>query len=136
MALRLKKAQKNAQKVAQFLAEHPGVKELHYPGLKVGCDIQKSQALGSGVVLSFSTESPAFSMKFVNSLRLFKITVSFGSINSLVEMPCLLSHASIPAHKRTIPESLIRMSIGIESPNDILADIKQAFERCTKLENE
>lgn len=69
--------------------------------------------------------------KFVDALRLFKITVSFGSCNSLVELPCLLSHASIPKDQRTLPEDLIRMSIGIEDIEDILGDISKALKKAS-----
>jgi len=57
--------------------------------------------------------------------------MSFGSCNSLVEMPCLLSHASIPKHKRTLPEDLVRLSIGVEHIADILADLTNAFREAS-----
>jgi len=149
MALRLERAQENARKVAEFLVSHPLVTDLHYAGItplnpppkwhtpdreysvaKREHDLHFSQAKGGGCVLSFTTPNSRISQTFINALRLFKITVSFGSANSLVEMPCLLSHASIPAEKRTLPEALVRMSIGIEHIDDILRDIKQAFAVC------
>jgi len=155
MALRLERAQENARKVAEFLSTHPLVTDLHYAGICPSRDVPKwhtpdrdyetakreydlhfRQTKGGGCVLSFTTKSSEISQTFINGLRLFKITVSFGSANCLVEMPCLLSHASIPAEKRTLPESLVRMSIGIEHIDDILQDITQAFEHCYKKEKE
>merc|ERR1712072_1483093 len=81
-----------------------------------------------GSVLSFETGDVRLSQRFVDACALFKLTVSFGSCNSLAEMPCLLSHASIPAEARHLPEDLIRLSIGIEDSRDICADIAQALE--------
>jgi len=146
MALRLERAQENAKKVVEFLSTHPMVTCVHYAGLPPQKEalnwqsydrnydtryneyvLHHQQAKGGGVLLSFTTKDVEISEMFINALRLFKITVSFGSCNSLVEMPCLLSHASIPADKRTLPASLVRMSIGIENIEDILQDVKQAF---------
>eukprot|EP00164_Ancoracysta_twista_P002611 GFYU01003474.1.p1 GENE.GFYU01003474.1~~GFYU01003474.1.p1 ORF type:complete len:506 (+),score=134.29 GFYU01003474.1:134-1651(+) len=87
------------------------------------------QSRGGGSVLSFQTGNVDFSRRVVNACRLFKITVSFGSCNSLIEMPCTLSHASIPTQERTLPEDLIRLSIGVEDSSDIIQDLDRAF-RC------
>jgi cystathionine beta-lyase len=118
MALRVGRSQGSAEQVARFLRRHPLVKELYYPGDSCGADggaggalardavpseeraIHFSQASGSGCVLSFTTGSMAVSRRVIDALRVFKLTVSFGSVSSLCEMPCMLSHASIPAHLR------------------------------------
>jgi len=89
--------------------------------------IHMSQSKGGGSIISFETGSVEFSRRVIDSLHLFKLTVSFGSCNSLCEMPSTLSHASIPAHKRTIPDDLIRLSVGIEDVNDLLEDLQQAL---------
>eukprot|EP01123_Difflugia_compressa_P006161 TRINITY_DN18323_c0_g1_i1.p1 TRINITY_DN18323_c0_g1~~TRINITY_DN18323_c0_g1_i1.p1 ORF type:complete len:470 (-),score=64.42 TRINITY_DN18323_c0_g1_i1:69-1478(-) len=140
MSLRLEKSQENALKVVKFLSSHPLVTACYYPGyyydknndqkrdFETEIELHKKQSRGGGSLLSFDTGNTEISRQFINALKLFKITVSFGSTNSLVEMPCLLSHASIPAEKRTLPESLVRMSIGIEHVQDILNDIKQALD--------
>lgn len=142
LALRVDKAQSNAQKVAEYLAAHPAVATLLYPGVNKGSKtdaklvermtkeykLHYSQASGAGCVMSFTTGSVAVSRRFIDALRIFKLTVSFGSVNSLCEMPCVLSHASIPADQRTLPDDLIRLSIGIEEPEDLMSDIAQAFE--------
>ena len=109
LALRVEKGQANARLVAQYLAGHPLVTKLRYAGLVPDpADVQAtkeyrihcSQASGPGCVMSFTTGSAALSRRFIDALRIFKLTVSFGSVNSLCEMPCLLSHASIPAAER------------------------------------
>jgi hypothetical protein len=137
LALRVEKAQANAMIIAQFLEKHPLVTKLNYPGLvpsesnpKAVRDykIHFAQASGPGVVMSFTTNSVALSRRFIDSLRIFKLTVSFGSVSSLCEMPCVLSHASVPKEKRSLPEDLVRLSVGIEDVNDLLQDISQAFE--------
>lgn len=78
--------------------------------------------------MSFTTGSVEFSRRLVDALRLFKTTVSFGSVNSLCEMPCTMSHASIPSEKRTLPADLIRLSVGIEDAVDLLDDLQRALE--------
>jgi cystathionine beta-lyase len=147
LSLRVARAQKNARRVAHYLNKHKMVQDVHYPcleptpakewqkrdrsfeTLKREYETHTRQASGGSCVLSFTTGDVAVSRRFVDALRLFKVTVSFGSCNSLVELPCLLSHASIPKDQRTLPEDLVRMSIGIEDIKDIIADIEQAFNK-------
>ena len=120
MALRVGRAQASAELVARFLRRHPLVKDLFFPGDSAGgagagvsagvgardAVSQKerathfSQAAGPGCVLSFTTGSNAVSRRVIDALRVFKLTVSFGSVSSLCEMPCVMSHASIPTHLR------------------------------------
>jgi len=132
MHLRVEKAQENAEKVANFLLSDPRVKTVLFPG-RGGCDakslaIHMAQACGQGSMISLTTGSVEFSRRFCDSCKIFKTTVSFGSVNSLIEMPCTMSHASIPSEKRTLPEDLVRLSIGIEDARDLLADISQALD--------
>eukprot|EP01059_Diplonema_ambulator_P013311 TRINITY_DN23841_c0_g1_i1.p1 TRINITY_DN23841_c0_g1~~TRINITY_DN23841_c0_g1_i1.p1 ORF type:complete len:540 (+),score=165.18 TRINITY_DN23841_c0_g1_i1:81-1622(+) len=138
LAVRIERQQFNAMKIAQFLTTVPEVKKLHYAGLGPGrgpatateesYKLHFSQAKGGGSVLSFETGNVRLSERIVDACKLFKITVSFGSCNSLIEMPCLLSHASIPAEKRTLPPDLIRLSVGIEDVHDLLCDLQRAFK--------
>lgn len=132
MFLRVERAQQNAEIVAAYLLRHPRIEKVLFPG-KGGCDAQslaihRSQATGPGGVISFTTGSVEFSRRLVDSLRIFKTTVSFGSVNSLCEMPCTMSHASIPSEKRTLPADLVRLSVGIEDISDLLEDLKHALE--------
>ncbi|KAL4607552.1 hypothetical protein ACB092_09G183300 [Castanea dentata] len=132
MALRVEKQQDNAQKIAEFLASHPRVKEVYYAGLPdhPGHDLHYSQAKGAGSVLSFLTGSLALSKHIAETTKYFSITVSFGSVKSLISMPCFMSHASIPAEVREargLTEDLVRISVGIEDVNDLIADLDNAL---------
>mmetsp|Transcript_106691 Transcript_106691/g.308690 ORF Transcript_106691/g.308690 Transcript_106691/m.308690 type:complete len:626 (+) Transcript_106691:133-2010(+) len=131
MHLRVSRAQENAEQVCSFLRAHPRVKDMFYPG-RGGCDakslaVHMSQAHGQGCVLSFTTGSVDFSKRFCDACRIFKTTVSFGSVNSLCEMPFTMSHASIPPEQRTLPEDLIRLSVGIEDSRDLVSDLAHAL---------
>ncbi|KAK4794719.1 hypothetical protein SAY86_012713 [Trapa natans] len=132
MALRIEKQQENAQKIAEFLASHPRVKRVNYAGLPDHPDrtLHYSQAKGAGSVLSFSTGSVALSKHVVEMTKYFSITVSFGSVKSLISMPCFMSHASIPAavrEARGLTEDLIRISVGIEDASDLISDLDNAL---------
>lgn len=132
MHLRVERAQQNAEKVAEFLLQHPVVKKAMFPG-RGGCDakslaIHQGQARGQGSMISFTTGSVKTSTRFCDACLIFKTTVSFGSVNSLCEMPCTMSHASIPTDACTLPPDLVRLSIGIEDADDLIADIGQALD--------
>lgn len=132
LAIRMEKQQQNAMTIATFLEGH-GFK-VRYPGLKSHPQytLHWSQARGPGAVLSFETGSTTISERIVQAARLFAISVSFGCVNSLISMPCRMSHASIdPATRkeRALPEDIIRLCIGIEDVSDLLDDLQQALVR-------
>lgn len=132
LAVRMEKQQANAMAIAQFLEER-GFK-VRYPGLKSHPQytLHWSQARGAGAVLSFETGSIPLSEHIVESTRLFGISVSFGCVNSLISMPCRMSHASIdPATRkeRALPEDIIRLCVGIEDLQDLIDDLSQALVR-------
>ncbi|TKA65498.1 Cystathionine beta-lyase [Friedmanniomyces simplex] len=132
LAVRMEKQQTNAMAIAHFL-ESRGFK-VRYPGLKSHSQyaLHNSQARGAGAVLSFETGSIALSERIVESTKLFGISVSFGCVNSLISMPCRMSHASIdPATRkeRSLPEDIIRLCVGIEDLNDLIDDLSQALVR-------
>ena len=132
LAVRMEKQQSNAMAIAQFLESH-GFK-VRYPGLKSHPQyaLHWSQARGAGAVLSFETGSIALSERIVEATRLFGISVSFGCVNSLISMPCRMSHASIdPATRkeRSLPEDIIRLCVGIEDVTDLIDDLSQALVR-------
>ncbi|XP_022153886.1 cystathionine beta-lyase, chloroplastic isoform X1 [Momordica charantia] len=132
LALRVEKQQANAQKIAEFLYSHPRVRKVYYADLPThpGRSLHYSQAKGAGSVLSFLTGSLALSKHIVETTKYFSITVSFGSVKSLISMPCFMSHASIPAavrEARGLTEDLIRISVGIEDVNDLITDLDNAL---------
>ncbi|KAL8172183.1 hypothetical protein V2J09_023987 [Rumex salicifolius] len=132
MALRVEKQQDNAQKIAEFLDSHPRVTRVNYAGLPghPGRSLHYSQAKGAGSVLSFLTGSLALSKHVVETTKYFSITVSFGSVKSLISIPCFMSHASIPAEVREargLTEDLVRISVGIEDVNDLISDLDNAL---------
>ncbi|GAB2295591.1 hypothetical protein Dimus_029751 [Dionaea muscipula] len=132
MALRVEKQQENAQKIAEFLAFHPRINKVNYAGLAghPGRSLHFSQASGAGSVLSFLTGSLALSKHVVETTKYFSITVSFGSVKSLISMPCFMSHASIPTsvrEARGLTEDLVRISVGIEDVNDLISDLDHAL---------
>lgn len=140
LAIRVDRCQENAEHIATFLLRSRIVKKVNYAGLEpskkdmlcgaqsaIDYKIHMGQAKGGGSVISFTTGSTNVSRRIIDSLRIFKLTVSFGSCNSLCEMPATLSHASIPADQRTLPEDLIRLSVGIEDVNDLIEDLTQAL---------
>ncbi|KAK4942118.1 cystathionine beta-lyase [Elasticomyces elasticus] len=132
LAVRMEKQQTNAMVIAQFL-ESKGFK-VRYPGLKSHpqYELHWAQARGAGAVLSFETGSIQTSERIVEAARLFAISVSFGCVNSLISMPCRMSHASIDAatrKERALPEDIIRLCVGIEDVNDLVDDLSQALVR-------
>jgi cystathionine beta-lyase len=87
-------------------------------------------------VISFTTGNPTISKRIVESCTLFDIAVSFGSVGSVISMPCTMSHASVPAalrEKLAPPPDLIRVSVGIEAVEDLIADLETAFEKAEPL---
>merc|ERR1712000_24774 len=130
LAIRMEKQQANAQAIAEFLESH-GFR-VRYPGLKSHpqYDLHWSMARGAGAVLSFETGDPAVSARIVEAARLWGISVSFGCVNSLISMPCQMSHASIDSKtraERQMPEDIIRLCVGIEDADDLIEDLSRAL---------
>ncbi len=138
LKLRIDCQQRNAMAVAKWLAERKEVTQVFYPGLAADAAYQlhQRQASGPGSVMSFSTGSVALSKTIAESARLFHIAVSFGSVSSSISMPATMSHASVPPEllaKRDLPPDLLRVSVGVEDEEDLIADLGQAFERASRL---
>jgi len=130
LKVRMDAQQANAMRIATFL-ESVGFK-VRYPGLKSHpqYDLHNSMARGAGAVLSFETGDIHLSERIVESAKLWAISVSFGCVNSLISMPCRMSHASIDAktrQERGVPEDLIRLCVGIEDGEDLLDDLRSAM---------
>lgn len=133
MALRMEAQARNCSILAHALAQHPLITKINYPGLPgtTGYDLNASQATSGGSLFSFETGNVKASQIIAEQTKLFKITVSFGSVSSSISLPCYMSHASIPAEVRAargLPDHLVRISVGMEHPQDLLADLDQAIK--------
>src|ERR1700730_189124 len=133
LAVRVERQNENALRIAEFLSQHPKVTRVHYPLLKGHPQrtLAIEQMKGGGGVLSFEVEGSGDDAKKVSeSLRLFALAPSLGGVESLVSLPVLTSHAMISAEHRQkmgVTEQLIRLSVGIENVNDLIADLEQAL---------
>lgn len=134
--IRVQRHCENGQKVAEYLENHPKVKTVYYPGLENHPfhDVAKRQMKGGfGGMVSFTFESgaKADSIKFLENLKVFTLAESLGGVESLANHPALMTHASIPEAKRKeigISDDLVRLSVGIEDIEDLIADIEQALK--------
>lgn len=132
--LRVKQHCASAQIVAEYLTQHPLVDKVFYPGLTThpNHDIAKKQAKGFGGIISFTlkNDTEETAVQLVTKTKLFKLAESLGGIKSLISHPANMTHKSIPAAKRRsagVQDSLVRLSIGLEEAEDLLADLEQAF---------
>lgn len=136
LKLRMTSAMKNARYVAEFLNDHPKVDKVHYLGFLPDGDPQRAiyqkQCKSPGSTFSFEIhggEAEAF--RLLNNLHLVRLAVSLGGTESLIQHPATMTHSDVPeARQRTIgvTPALIRLSVGIEHPEDVIADLKQALE--------
>jgi cystathionine gamma-lyase len=135
LALRMREHEKNAIEIAQFLQDHARVRRVYYPGLNnhPGHDIAASQMDGFSGIVSFEVKGGlAEARRVLARLRLFKIAESLGGVESLVELPAVMTHASIPKQERKkagLDDGLIRLSVGIEHHQDLLEDLKRGLGR-------
>ncbi|KZW02791.1 cystathionine beta-l [Exidia glandulosa HHB12029] len=130
LAIRMDRQQSSAMAVAHYLSRLGFT--VYYPGLvdHPGRALHESMASGPGAVLSFVTDDVALSERIVGATRLWGISVSFGAVNSLISMPCVMSHASIDPKVRAargLPEDLIRLCVGIEDAQDLIDDLEHAL---------
>jgi cystathionine gamma-lyase len=135
LAIRMEATAKNAIKVAEYLEKHSKVQSVVYPGLKSHPQhaLAKKQTTGHGGMITFFIKGGIKeSRKFLESVQLFALAESLGGVESLIEHPAIMTHASIPANIRKelgIHDNLIRLSVGIEHIDDLLADLDQAFKK-------
>lgn len=132
MGLRMAQAAATAAKIATFLAAAPQVKAVYYPGLAshLGHEIHLSQASSGGAVLSFELADQTAVLAFSKALKLPITAVSLGGVESILSYPATMSHACVPPEERArqgITEGLLRLSVGIEDAEDLLADLAQAL---------
>jgi methionine-gamma-lyase len=136
LQLRMHRQTESAGKIARFLTEHPKVERVRYLDLLEAGDPQyelyRRQCLGPGGMVSFEVEGgEGGAFRFLNALRLVKLAVSLGSTESLAEHPATMTHAGVdPDEKRRtgVTDALVRLSVGVEHPDDLIADLTQAFE--------
>ena len=134
LSLRVQRHCENGEKVVNFLSNHPKIKTVYYPGLASHPfhEIAKKQmkAFGGMVSFTFVSGKKEDSISFLEKLKVFTLAESLGGVESLANHPALMTHASIPADKRAevgITDDLVRLSVGIEDAEDLIADLEQAL---------
>jgi len=137
LGVRMDRHVANAEKVARWLVDSGYVQKVYYPGLETdpGYEVQKKQADGPGAMVSFVLDAKYDYRKFFKNLKLVTLAESLGGVESLVCHPASMTHAAIPKEIREsvgIVDELIRLSVGIEDADDIIADLKQAIESSAK----
>ena len=134
LAVRVARQNENAQRVAEFLEQHAKVRRVHYPFLKSHPQyvIAREQMSGGGGMVTFEVEGTGEDARRVSeAMTLFTLATSLGGVESLVSIPVLTSHAMISAEQRKtmgVTEQMVRLSVGIESSDDLIADLEQALE--------
>ncbi len=135
LKLRMDKQADSAEHVAEFLLEHPAVEKIYYAGYPKNArqqEIFNRQCKGKGAMISFDIrggEAEAFA--FLNNLKLIKLAVSLGGTESLAEHPFTMTHADVPAEEKEalgLSEKMIRLSVGVENPDDLIADLGHALK--------
>ncbi len=132
LAVRMGKHNENGQAVANFLAEHPKVQKVYYPGLvsHPQHELAKKQQDGFGGMVSFETGSLNNAKKVLENVKIATLAESLGGVESLISHPASMTHASVPFEKRQelgITDGLVRISVGIEDIEDIIFDLDQAL---------
>ena len=128
LKVRMEASQQGAVAIANWLAGHPRVKHVWYPGLPShpGHEIHRSQASGPGAVLSFELDSFELTKKLLEGVKLMAFAVSLGGVESILSYPARMSHAAMPPEERAlrgISDSLVRLSVGLESPDDLIEEL-------------
>jgi cystathionine beta-lyase len=137
LAIRMQRHSENGQKIAEYLAKHPAIKEVIYPGLTnhPQHELAKSQmknGFGGMVTFTFQSEKKEDAIRFLENLKVFTLAESLGGVESLANHPALMTHASIPAEKRAaigITDDLVRLSVGIEDIDDLISDLENALSK-------
>ncbi len=132
LAVRMRQHDENGRRVAQFLSEHPKIAHVYYPGLKSHPqhELARRQMTGFGGMISFETGSLENARRVLEGVRLCTLGESLGGVETLISHPATMTHASVPEPERNrlgITEGLVRVSVGIEDAEDIMADLDQAL---------
>jgi len=134
LAVRMKQHDANGVQIAKFLESHPKVKRTLYPGLKSHPqhEIAKKQQSGFGAMLSFDVGSIDAARSLLNHVKLCSLAESLGGVETLISHPATMTHASVPAEMRQrvgITDGLVRLSVGIEDAEDLIADLDFALSK-------
>jgi len=132
LAIRMRQHSANAQRIAEHLEIHPAVERVRYPGLESHPQhsLARSQMDGFGGMISFDVAgSRQDALEIVRSTSIWQLAESLGGVESLIEHPGVMTHASLSESPYSIPENLIRLSVGIESVDDLIADLDAALAR-------
>jgi len=132
LAVRMERHETNGRRIAEFLAGHAKVKSALYPGLAnhPGRALQAKQASGFGAMITFDVGTLAAAKTVLDRVRLMSLAESLGGVETLISHPASMTHASVPPAERAklgITDSLVRVSVGIEDIEDLLADLDQAL---------
>jgi cystathionine gamma-lyase/homocysteine desulfhydrase len=132
LGIRMEEHEKNTHQIVEFLTHHKDISKVYYPGLKkhANHDIAKRQSHGFGGMVSFEVESAEKAKKVVQNVKYFTLAESLGAVESLISIPALMTHASIPAVRRKelgISDGLIRISVGLEDAEDLINDLNHSL---------
>lgn len=133
LAVRMERQQENAARIARWLCAHKKIRKVYYVGLPSHpqYEISKKQTTGFGAMISFETDSEKTALELLERVKLIRYAESLGGVESLITYPMLQTHADIPKEEREakgINERLLRLSVGLESTADLIADLDQALE--------
>ncbi|NWN88255.1 MAG: cystathionine gamma-synthase [Micrococcaceae bacterium] len=131
LGVRMDRHVQNAQAISQWLVEHPGVEKVHYPGLEdhPGHEIAKKQMTGFGGMVSVQFKAGVeATRKVAESTHVFRLAESLGGVESLLNYPTAMTHASVEGTELAVPGNLIRLSVGIEDIDDLIGDLDQALK--------
>lgn len=133
LAVRMERSQENAQAIVDFLLQEPKVKKVYYPGIEgtKAYEICKKQARGFGSMITFEVESPDLAKHILKFTKIIPFAESLGGVETLITYPFTQTHADVPEETRKangINEAVLRLSAGIESKEDLIADLKYAID--------
>ncbi|MFC4243197.1 cystathionine gamma-synthase [Gryllotalpicola reticulitermitis] len=134
LELRMRQHSANAQAVAEALVGNPAIERVYYPGLPThpGHELATRQMSGFGGMLSVAVAGGAASARvFAESTRIFQLAESLGGVESLIGYPSEMTHASVKGTPLAVPENIVRLSVGVESVDDLVADVLQALARAS-----
>ena len=137
LSARMEIQQRNAIKIASWLSQHPQIERVYYPGLEnhPGKEVHDRQASGPGAVVSFELSSVEQTYAFMRAVTLPLLAVSLGGVESILSYPTTMSHASMTPDERLargITDRLVRLSVGLEDPEDLIEDFEQALDKAAQ----